>query len=229
MNTNPSPSARPATGPDAGAARDAAAVVAAGFAPPAHAQAAHVRPAAGRRTAPADRSRAGVRAAGLALVATLAAWLPGAAAAASPAERDTPRRIALDVRPAPAPAAGPLAAWHRRYLPHAAPVRAAMKRLLAARRVADPTDYKRRYRQACRSLAETLGPFGDPERRDALYPAAEADPAAHYHLRRAYAELAAAAAAGADGRYEAAELAFADAARWFRQAARVLERYGLEP
>ncbi|HEX6201534.1 MAG TPA: hypothetical protein VF100_00945 [Thermoanaerobaculia bacterium] len=175
-------------------------------------------------------ARPAPRAACLVLVLALIAPFAGAGTSAPPAAaRAAPNGAALDVRPAPAPAAGPLAAWHRRYLPHAAPVRTAMKRLLAARRTADPTDYKRRYRHACGALAEALAPFEDPERRDALFPAAAADPAAHYHLRRAYAGLARAAAAGAEGRFEAAELAFADAARWFRQAARVLERYGLEP
>jgi hypothetical protein len=133
------------------------------------------------------------------------------------------------VRPAPplAPAAAALAAWHRRYLPHASPVKAAMRTLLAARQEVDPTRYKRRYRQACEALGLALSPFTDADRRQELYP--QADAAARYHLLHAYAALADAAAAGEEGRFQTAEIALADAARWFRQAARVLERYGLEP
>jgi len=151
------------------------------------------------------------------------------AAAAAPSAETASASPVLDVRPAPpaAPTAAALAAWHRRYLPRAAAVKAAMRTLLAARQEADPTRYKRRYRQACASLAGAVAPFGDPARRDELYP--RADAAAFYHLRRAYAALADAAAAGEEGRYESAEVALLDSTRWFRQAARVLERYGLEP
>jgi hypothetical protein len=160
----------------------------------------------------------------VALVATSAP-----AAAAAPSAETAAASPVLDVRPAPpvAPAAAALAAWHRRYLPRAAVVKAAMRALLEARQEADPTRYKRRYRQACASLAGAVAPFGDPARRDELYP--RADAAASYHLRRAYAALAAAAAAGEEGRYQSAEVALLDSTRWFRQAARVLERYGLEP
>lgn len=151
------------------------------------------------------------------------------AAAAAPSAETATASPVLDVRPTPpaAPAAAALAAWHRRYLPRAAAVKAAMRTLLAARQEADPTRYKRRYRQACASLAGALAPFGDPARRDELYP--RADAAASYHLRRAYAALADAADAGEEGRYESAEVALLDSTRWFRQAARVLERYGLKP
>lgn len=173
---------------------------------------------------------AAARAALLALLATTA--LPAAAAPAAgeapPAEAEASAPV-IEVRPAPppAPAAAALADWHRRYLPRARAVKAAMRTLLAARQEVDPTRYKRRYRQACEELSDAVGPFVDPARRDELYPAADA--AARYHLRRAYAALAQAAAAGEERRFQAAEIALADAARWFRQAARVLERYGLEP
>lgn len=165
----------------------------------------------------------------LVLLALLALAPGGALAtpAGDPASSGGDRRV--DVRPAPPPAATALVEWHRRYLPRAAAVRVATRRLLAARREAEPTRYKQRYRAACAALGEATAPFLDPRRREELYPAAAADPAARYHLRRAYAGLALAAEAGAEGRYQAAELAFADAARWFRQAARVLARYGLEP
>lgn len=135
----------------------------------------------------------------------------------------------LEVRPSPptAPAAAALAAWHRRYLPRARPVKAAMKALLTARQEVDPARYKRRYRRACAVLGRAVAPFTDPGRRHQLYP--QADAAARYHLLHAYAALADAAAAGEEGRFQAAEIGLADAARWFRQAARVLERYGLEP
>lgn len=163
---------------------------------------------------------AALAAAFVALATTAVPAIPAAADATSPV---------LDVRRAPptAPAAAALAAWHRRYLPHAAPVKAAMKTLLAAREEADPTRYKRRYRLACELLGRALSPFTDPARRDELYP--QADAAARYHLLRAYAALGHAAAAGEEGRFQAAEVALEDSARWFRQAARVLERYGLEP
>jgi hypothetical protein len=162
-----------------------------------------------------------------AFVALATATVPAVPAAADAAPVAT--SPVLDVRRAPptAPAEAALAAWHRRYLPHAATVKAAMKTLLAAREEADPTRYKRRYRQACEQLGGALSPFTDPARRDDLYP--RADAAARYHLRRAYAALAHAAAAGEEGRFQAAEVALEDSARWFRQAARVLERYGLEP
>lgn len=175
---------------------------------------------------------AALAAAFVALATTAVPAVP-AAADAAPTAAPTAAPVAtspvLDIRRAPpmAPAAAALAAWHRRYLPHAAPVKAAMKTLLGAREEADPTRYKRRYRLACELLGRALSPFIDPARRDELYP--QADAAARYHLRRAYAALAHAAAAGEEGRFQAAEVALEDSARWFRQAARVLERYGLEP
>jgi hypothetical protein len=166
----------------------------------------------------------------LAVLAVLAT-LPFALATAAEAPPAEPKAASpvLDVRPAPplAPAAAALAAWHRRYLPHARPVKAAMGTLLAARQEVDPTRYKRRYRQACEILGRAVSPFTDADRRHELYP--QADAAARYHLLHAYAALADAAAAGEEGRFQTAEIALADAARWFRQAARVLERYGLEP
>lgn len=153
---------------------------------------------------------------------------PAAGAEAPPPEPEAASPV-LEVHPAPplAPAAAALAAWHRRYLPRARPVKAAMRTLLAARQEIDPTRYKRRYRRACEVLGRAVSPFTDPDRRQELYP--QADAAARYHLRQAYAALAGAAAAGEEGRFVAAEIGLADAARWFRQAARVLERYGLEP
>lgn len=171
---------------------------------------------------------AALAAAFVALATTAVPAVP-AAADAAPTAAPAATSPVLDVRRAPptAPAAAALAAWHRRYLPHAAPVKAAMKTLLGAREEADPTRYKRRYRLACEQLGRALSPFTDPSRRDELYP--QADAAARYHLRRAYAALAQAAAAGEEGRFQAAEVALEDSARWFRQAARVLERYGLEP
>lgn len=177
-----------------------------------------------RRAFPARRPVA--LAAALVALATPAA--PAGAAQAPPAKPEASSPV-LEVRPAPppAPAAAALAAWHRRYLPRARPVKAAMRTLLAARQEIDPTRYKRRYRRACELLGRAVSPFTDRERRHELYP--QADAAARYHLRHAYAALADAAAAGAEGRFVAAEIALADAARWFRQAARVLERYGLEP
>jgi hypothetical protein len=170
----------------------------------------------------------GRRTAALALLAAAALWLAPAGPARA-ADAPSPSPPTLEIRPAPPPAAAPLRAWHRRYLVQARPVRAAMRRLVAARGEADPALYKRRYRGACAGLAAAVAPFVDAERRDELFPAAADDPAARYHLRRAYAALAIAAESGAAGRFQAAELAFAESARWFRQAARVLERYGLEP
>lgn len=178
-----------------------------------------------RRAFPACRPAA--CAAALVVLATLSP-VPATATEAPPAQPEAAAPV-LEVRPAPppAPAAAALAAWHRRYLPRARPVKAAIRTLLAARQEVDPTRYKRRYRRACAILGRAVSPFTDGDRRQELYP--QADAAARYHLLHAYAALADAAAAGEEGRFVAAEMAFADAARWFRQATRALERYGLEP
>ena len=158
----------------------------------------------------------------LATAVWLVAWaLPALASAATAADRG------IAVHPAPQPPATALAAWHSRYVPRAAPVKLAMAKLLAARQEVDPTRYKRRYRDACRLLDRAVAAFDTAAQEQDLYPLADA--AAGFHLRRAYAALARAGAAGAEGHFQTAEIALAESLRWFRQASVALERYGLEP
>lgn len=185
-----------------------------------------------RENAPSSPRRAAAARAAARLLLAVCAALAGAAIFPAPAAEaanlaagDAARGI--EMRAAPAPAAAELAAWHRRYAPEAAPVKRAVEDLLAARREVDPTLYKRRYRRAAAGLSRAVAAFADRARRLDLYP--EADPAARFHLRRAYAALGRAAAAGADGRFRDAELALAESARWFAQATAVLARYGLAP
>lgn len=178
------------------------------------------------RRPPAVRAAVRLLLAGAAALAIAAIYRPAAAETANLAGRDG-EEGGIQVRPAPAPAAAELAAWHRRYAPQAAPVKRAVVALLAARREVDPTLYKRRYRRAAGGLEHAVADFAERARRHHLYP--DADPAARFHLRRAYAALGRAAAAGADGRFRQAELALAESARWFGQAKAVLARYGLAP
>ena len=148
------------------------------------------------------------------------ALLPATAPAPPGAAGEPP--AAVEIVPAPPPAeAAELAAWHRRYRRSAAPVKAALARLLGARREERPALYRQRVRSAARGLAEAL--------EASPVPLPEGDRAARFLVRRTYFHLARAAAAGAEGHFEAMELELGRAAAFLAQAARVLERYGLAP
>jgi hypothetical protein len=122
---------------------------------------------------------------------------------------------------APPEAAAELRAWHRLYVVRAAPVKAALDRLLRARQEARPDRYEERVRRAARALAEAI--------EASPVPLPATDRAARFLLRRTYLHLAHAAAAGAAGRFEAMELELRRAGGFLREAARVLGRYGLRP